>query len=53
MPSVSGRCGWSCASVNWQSASLSRHRVRHLLRRLAGHLDSRRAISQWIEEQNA
>jgi hypothetical protein len=27
--------------------------MRHLLRLLANHLNSRRAISQWIEEQNA
>jgi hypothetical protein len=26
--------------------------MRHLLRLLANHLNSRRAISQWIEEHN-
>jgi len=51
-PSVSGRCGWFCASANWHNARLTRSRMRHLLRLLANHLNNPQAIKQWIEEHN-
>lgn len=50
MPSESGRCGWCCVSANLQTDSLSRRRIKHLLRRLANHLHNQQAISLWIEE---
>ncbi len=50
MPSVNGRCGWSCASVNWMP--ISRRSARQMLRTLAHNLSSSAAIRRWIKEVN-
>ena len=55
----SGPYGWSCVSANyrfgranWRNKAQDRRQVRHLLRVLTQQLDNRKAISQWLEEQN-
>lgn len=49
---VSGPYGWSYVSANWRNKVQDRRQVRHLLRVLTQQLDNRKAISQWLEEQN-